>query len=351
MPWELTGNAGTNPLPVWGPPNFLGTTDNQPLAIRTNNAERMRVTTEGNVGLGTKNPITDVPGGRALHIHNPTGASALRLGDGAANGTQWEWQSTVIGNVGAMNLSDMTPSLFLGGARTVLTALANGNVGIGTTQPTQKLTLGSGNIGLPNATFGNDGNLYFGGRTDAGQTGLRLFGGLVNGAIPAGFIDVRTTDPTDGLRIRVDTSDGATERLRITAGGTVAVNGDLTAGGNVEVNRDLEVSSGAGGVAKIGVYTTIQPPAYGILSPTLHVDQVWEYKRPIAIHSGGSAAGYSFASQAYQNFRFDGTNGQRWQLYAGSDLDDTHSVRLWTYGGNRLFVTYQGELLLGETMV
>ena len=40
--WALLGNAGTNPAT-----NFLGTTDNQSLVFRTNNTERFRITTSG----------------------------------------------------------------------------------------------------------------------------------------------------------------------------------------------------------------------------------------------------------------------------------------------------------------
>ncbi len=46
--WSLTGNNGTTPGT-----NFLGTTDSQPLVIKTNGAEAMRVDSTGNVGLGT----------------------------------------------------------------------------------------------------------------------------------------------------------------------------------------------------------------------------------------------------------------------------------------------------------
>ncbi len=53
--WLLNGNAGTNPAV-----NFLGTTDAQPLVIRTNNTERMRVTETGFVGIGTTTPAEKV---------------------------------------------------------------------------------------------------------------------------------------------------------------------------------------------------------------------------------------------------------------------------------------------------
>lgn len=49
--WSLLGNAGTDPAT-----HFLGTTDNQPLPFRTNNVERMRILSTGNVGIGTASP-------------------------------------------------------------------------------------------------------------------------------------------------------------------------------------------------------------------------------------------------------------------------------------------------------
>ncbi|MBL7974683.1 MAG: hypothetical protein JNJ85_07205, partial [Candidatus Kapabacteria bacterium] len=53
--WGLNGNTGTNPNTPNS--NFLGTSDNQPLAIRTNNTERMRILANGGVVVrGNSNP-------------------------------------------------------------------------------------------------------------------------------------------------------------------------------------------------------------------------------------------------------------------------------------------------------
>lgn len=49
--WQLLGNAGTT-----AGTNFLGTTDAQDMVIKTNNTEKMRVLTTGQVGIGTPAP-------------------------------------------------------------------------------------------------------------------------------------------------------------------------------------------------------------------------------------------------------------------------------------------------------
>ena len=52
--WALTGNASTT-----AGTNFIGTTDANDFVTKTNNTERMRITSGGNVGIGTGTPATD----------------------------------------------------------------------------------------------------------------------------------------------------------------------------------------------------------------------------------------------------------------------------------------------------
>ncbi|MBK8911368.1 MAG: hypothetical protein IPM61_08540 [Chlorobi bacterium] len=80
--WSLTGNGGTNPAT-----NFIGTTDAQPLVVRTNNMERLRVATTGEVGIGTAAPTA----GRLLEVAGTAGAANVRFGSasGAADGSVW----------------------------------------------------------------------------------------------------------------------------------------------------------------------------------------------------------------------------------------------------------------------
>lgn len=60
--WLLAGNAGTDPAL-----NFLGTTDNLPLVLRTNNLERLRLAENGFLGMGITTP------GTRIHIRGTNG--------------------------------------------------------------------------------------------------------------------------------------------------------------------------------------------------------------------------------------------------------------------------------------
>lgn len=51
--WNRTGNTGTDPSA-----DFLGTTDAEPLIFKTNDTEVMRISANGNLGVGTNNPAT-----------------------------------------------------------------------------------------------------------------------------------------------------------------------------------------------------------------------------------------------------------------------------------------------------
>lgn len=72
--WALLGNAGTSVAT-----DFLGTTDNQDLAIRTNNTEKIRVQSGGNVGIGLNGPVArlHVGGDVRVGLLNPANTGAF----------------------------------------------------------------------------------------------------------------------------------------------------------------------------------------------------------------------------------------------------------------------------------
>jgi predicted acyltransferase (DUF342 family) len=78
LAWALTGNSGTNPAV-----NFLGTTDAQPLVIRTDNTERLRVTETGDVVLQNQAAGTPTTVLRVLGGNGGTGATQVVLQAGA----------------------------------------------------------------------------------------------------------------------------------------------------------------------------------------------------------------------------------------------------------------------------
>ncbi len=121
--WDLLGNGGTSSTT-----NFLGTTDAQDLVFKTNNTEKMRVLSNGNVGIGFNNPAAPLEvWGAGIPIAIVSTNSNATKGILSDNGISR-------GYFGA----DINRQFFTGDGASVgqqFNILQNGNVGIGTTTP------------------------------------------------------------------------------------------------------------------------------------------------------------------------------------------------------------------------
>jgi len=238
MAWELTGNAGTDPAT-----NFLGTTDNEPLIIKTNGTESLRVNAGGSVNfagaVGIAGDLGIGPTNSHLYVYGPLATpnvettELLRLTRQAVGGVK-------NGNSAGLFLGAFEPGIN-GRSRldinvsgtpgdsngwggipdvTVMTLQGNGSVGIGTTSPNCKLTV----IGTETTPSGGGAAIQL---TNSASGGTDWY--LRVGA-------TGTDTPVGGFSIAND------ERycLTITRDGTVSTrDGSLSVGGNVTVGGDV----------------------------------------------------------------------------------------------------------------
>lgn len=108
--WGLTGNAGTSTST-----NFLGTTDAKDLLIKTNNSERIRVASGGNIGIGSTSPSQklDVSGNvkfsGALMPNGSAGTSGqILVSQGSGNYPVWQNISSITQAITLMTTATVT---------------------------------------------------------------------------------------------------------------------------------------------------------------------------------------------------------------------------------------------------
>jgi hypothetical protein len=159
------------------------------------NNERMRIDSAGNVGIGTSSPQD------ALDITAASGTASIRIASQGAGSLTWRLASQLVGvaNAGFV-IRDETNTV----NRLVIDG--SGNVGIGTSSPTAKLTV-SGVVGNGNAVMSVDSSDFVRMYADA------TFGSAINWST--------------GDVLRFATSDssfsGFTERARIDSSGNLLV--------------------------------------------------------------------------------------------------------------------------------
>ena len=327
-PQVLIGNTGSGA-------GVLGTFNNYGMEFRTNNTERMRIDSSGNVGIG----VTST-GGYKFAV----GGSGLKnqyITTDANNAYLYTDGSSYIGTTGAFN------NVFITNNTERMRIDSSGNVGIGTSSPGAKLDV-VGNINASSTTtlpavlaLSNQAagfapaNIQMR-RVGAGNTttpdsqtlGQIRFDGLSTGAVydNAAFIQVDSGVNASGgmpsfMTFGTATSGaGATERMRIDSSGNVGIGTnspavilDVGPASGTTTNTVMRINGG--GTAGYG--PQLRFSSAGTLNSTLGTDQ--------AIF-GGSSADFS--------------------VYATTG----NGVRFYTNGANeRMRIDSSGNLLVGTT--
>ena len=204
--------------------------------------ERMRITSSGNVGIGTTAPEKKlhVAGGDVL-INNGQYYTAKNN-----TGANYKLAAITTGNQVAIGAIDYTSAgtIFAGGDNVSITTggvagssrlkiLSNGNVGIGTTNPATKLDV-RGDITITNANGGNPtdaGSLYF--TEAAGVWGSTQYGFRINQQGTSNYLNFQSANTTtvrDILTLARDTGNvgiGTTSpsfKLEVTGNAKVSSN-------------------------------------------------------------------------------------------------------------------------------
>jgi hypothetical protein len=216
--------------------------------FQTAGSEKMRLTSGGNVGIGTTSPGDSklsiradwVSGNGTVKAYPVTAISS----GGSAGYTMFDSNGTTRVAYFAVNSTEVevwgqqnTPMVFATNDSIKMTILANGNVGIGTTSPTYDLTLSksvaSGNVvlNIENTSTTGASRLWFG--NNASSTGARIqYFGATHASRPNLF-----SIGTDAANDMMFETSG-TERMRITSGGNVGIGTTSPVGSfQVHINR------------------------------------------------------------------------------------------------------------------
>jgi hypothetical protein len=342
MTWYITGNSNitsNNTDPIKN--NFLGTLNEQPLVIKTFNTERVRINSDGNVGIG-KAPASGTR--YRLDVAGAINATDIHKDGAPLSVSQWAEASGGI-------------------------SYTAGNVGIGTTQPENAeewnkvldvLGADAGGAKLSVRTESVDAQVWAAASEWWGApTGMAVgtksdhalsfaTGGSSKMTIdPRGNVGIGTSE--NARRLHISTPGSDVLMLQSTRGGagsaasldfqTYATIGQIYPTASVRAIDDGAYSSHVAFFTKASGANTnalqerlrIASNGYVGIGTTEGLSRTLQVQGS-GIHSGGSGAGYSFSNRETAAFVQDPGGGERWVWYASGGV-----ARLWS-GADKLAV-------------
>jgi hypothetical protein len=231
---------------------YLYSTTNTPMVFGTNNAERMRIDSDGNVGINNVSPTVPSSNATTLHINGSvsTKGGAVRLSSSNSSIDALLYPSSSQFYIGTISNHDLG---FYTNNTPRLTIDTSGNVGIGTTSPKDTLDVVDGisvtdsNTALTTNTVLNGIDFYTSDPSFASRTSNRTarIVPISNDSVGQSFALGFYTASTD---------TDATERMRIDSDGNVGIGGSPSTfanytnvsikGGSSGSNLDFLNSSG-----------------------------------------------------------------------------------------------------------
>lgn len=224
--WGINGNTGTDPAT-----DFIGTTDNKALAIRTNNTEQLRITETGEVGIGTSTPLANLELRTTTPVFrvaaDDANIAAMQLYE-MTSGNPFGYQFQYDGNTDKLHLWSKG---FSGNDAVRMTWLKDGSIGVGTASPLTRFEIHDDNKVTAATTRGNlhvmatnaqaidvGGSLTLGGYYDNTATTMRVFGSLEGRKANS-----TNTSSSGYLQFKTNNSGNLTEKMRITETGDVGI--------------------------------------------------------------------------------------------------------------------------------